>query len=54
MHLAGDPGQRLCIRSALKPFVVALVVGSGAVDAFGIDDVGPSLIAGSPGGRGIP
>jgi L-asparaginase II len=51
VHVAGDPEQRLFLRSAIKPFVAALVVASGAADAVDMTDSELALAAASHSGR---
>jgi L-asparaginase II len=46
VHVAGDLEHRVYIRSAIKPFVSALVVARGAADALGLSD-GEIAIAGA-------
>ncbi len=46
----GDPGVRVLLRSAAKPFQAAAVIASGAADALSLDDEEIALIAASHSG----
>src|SRR4051812_21306359 len=46
VHVAGDLEHPVYIRSAIKPFVAALLVASGGADALGLSD-GEIAIAGA-------
>jgi L-asparaginase II len=50
VHVAGDPDRLVFLRSAIKPFVSALVVASGAADALGYGPAEIAVAAGSHGG----
>lgn len=43
----GDPGTRILLRSAAKPFQAAAVVASGAAEAFSLTDEEIAVMAGS-------
>jgi L-asparaginase II len=49
-HVAGDAQRLVFVRSAIKPFVAALVVASGAADALGLEPAEIAVAAGSHGG----
>src|SRR4051812_17816831 len=50
VHVAGDADRHVFLRSAIKPFVAALVVESGAADSLGMDPVEVAIMAASHGG----
>ncbi|HKG57902.1 MAG TPA: asparaginase [Candidatus Limnocylindrales bacterium] len=50
VHVAGDADRPVFLRSAIKPFVAALVVQSGAADALRMEPVEVAMVAASHGG----